>query len=310
MDKKLVNITHSESRLCIARNMKSQVIEFLSRDDNSRSQPGKADAKKTESGEKQQTRVLTDYVGNLYDKFLSENPGTKLSKTTFQRLRPNNILLTSFISRNTCQCVHHQNMALKIQSLRKLGIRIGQNLEHLIARQDELDNILENLPENVNFKTWKKVESEGKMRMKLKRVDLRSSTNTFRRIPFSVSHHFPEDVLASNEHHDFFMDSTFSSSIVFEQCPSHTLGEMTFVTIWPVDESNVLKEGARRVRLVRMALPDTLRCLLVNVSSLMPLIERHNNIANAKEIAREEWLSIIYTVGLEEVTLIGKTTNK
>ncbi|WAR25258.1 hypothetical protein MAR_010962 [Mya arenaria] len=166
MNKNLVNITHSKSRLCIARNLKSQVIEFLSRDDNSRSQPGKADAKKTESGEKQQTRVLTDYVGNLYDKFLSENPGTKLSKTTFQRLRPKNILLTSFISRNTCHCVHHQNMALNIQSLRKLGIKIGQNPEHLIARQDELDNILENLPENVNFKTWKKVESEGKMRMK------------------------------------------------------------------------------------------------------------------------------------------------
>ncbi|WAR07281.1 LOW QUALITY PROTEIN: hypothetical protein MAR_017239 [Mya arenaria] len=173
MDKKLVNITHSESRLCIARNLKSQVIEFLSRDDNSRSQPGKADAKKTESGEKKQTRVLTDYVGNLYDKFLKP-----WNKTTFQRLRPKNILLTSFISRNTCQCVHHQNMALKIQSLRKLDIKIGQNPEHLIARLDELDNILENLPENVNFKTWKKVESEGKMRMKV--IEQNIDCNTFR----------------------------------------------------------------------------------------------------------------------------------
>ena len=69
---------------------------------NSRAQPGKADAKKVETGEKMQTRVLTDYIKNLYDKYMSENPDADISMSTFQRLRPNNILLTSFISRNTC----------------------------------------------------------------------------------------------------------------------------------------------------------------------------------------------------------------
>lgn len=178
-DKDLVNYIPTEKRICKARNMRNRIIEFFMRDDNSRAQPGKADAKKVETGEKMQTRVLTDYIKNLYDKYLSENPDADISLSTFQRLRPKNILLTSFISRNTCQCIHHQNMALKVQALRKSGIKIGQNPESLIPNQHDLDEILKDLPANFEYKIWKKVEVEpGKMRMKV--VDQQTDASTFR----------------------------------------------------------------------------------------------------------------------------------
>ena len=94
---------------------KGTIKIFLERDDNNRCQPGKADAKKNNDGVKEQTRVLTDYLSNLHDKFLSENPGLKLSCATFCRLRPRHILLTTLISRSSCLCTKHQNMALKLR---------------------------------------------------------------------------------------------------------------------------------------------------------------------------------------------------
>lgn len=83
---------------------KETIQIFLERDDNSLCQPGKADAKKNNDGVKVQTRLLTDYLSNLHDKFLSENPGLKLSCATFCRLRPRHILLRSLILRSSCLC--------------------------------------------------------------------------------------------------------------------------------------------------------------------------------------------------------------
>lgn len=48
-----------KSRRRVQERYKKDVASSLERDDNSRAQPGKADAKKIESGEKIQTRVLT-----------------------------------------------------------------------------------------------------------------------------------------------------------------------------------------------------------------------------------------------------------
>jgi hypothetical protein len=67
---------------------KEKVHIFLERDDNSRCQPGKADAKKVDDGVKLQTRVLTDGLSNLHDKFLSENPGLKLLVSFLKSTQP------------------------------------------------------------------------------------------------------------------------------------------------------------------------------------------------------------------------------
>jgi hypothetical protein len=46
---------------------------FLHRDDNSRMQTGMADCTKTSNGDVIHTKVLTDYLFNLFQKFQSEN---------------------------------------------------------------------------------------------------------------------------------------------------------------------------------------------------------------------------------------------
>lgn len=56
----------TKSRRRVQERYKKDVASSLERDDNSRAQPGKADAKKIESGKKIQTRVLTEYLSNLH----------------------------------------------------------------------------------------------------------------------------------------------------------------------------------------------------------------------------------------------------
>jgi hypothetical protein len=156
-----------EKRKSLSKQIEDKVVDFFNREDNSRTQPGKADAKRTERGT-EQTKVLTDYLKNLHDKFSAENHNIQVSLTTFSRLRPKNILLTSFISRNTCQCLHHQNMALKVKAMRKAGVRISENPENLI-HHPELDEICSDaLPDPFTYSVWKKVDiGNGKMKMKV-----------------------------------------------------------------------------------------------------------------------------------------------
>ena len=101
-----------EVRKSLTKDIESEVISFLRREDNCRVQPGKADVKKDTDGTKQQTVVLTDYMKNLHLKFLSENPDLKLSLSSFCSIRPKSVLLACFITRNACLCIRHQNMAL------------------------------------------------------------------------------------------------------------------------------------------------------------------------------------------------------
>ena len=135
-----------------------EVNDFLERDDNSRCNPGKSDVKMSDNTKKQ-TRVLTDYMANLYMKFVAENPTVKLSRATFCRMRPTHILTTNFISRSTCLCTKHQNIALTLKSLRKEGIDVSANPESF-AKEEALDSkdLKNKLPALVKFSQWKKIE--------------------------------------------------------------------------------------------------------------------------------------------------------
>ena len=90
--------------------------DFLERDDNSRCNPGKSDVKMSDNTKKQ-TWVLTNYMANLYMKFVAENPTVKMFRATFCRMRPTHILTTNSISRRTSLCTKHQNMALTLMYL-------------------------------------------------------------------------------------------------------------------------------------------------------------------------------------------------
>ena len=143
---------------------RGKLKDYFERDDNSRAQPGKADVKRLEGGDKVQTRVLTDYLGNLHTKFCSENPEIKISLATFCRARPKHVLQASFISRHSCLCTKHQNMALKIKALRSHGMNVPQNPETFV--KDDCDKQSFNLPDNVVFRLWKRVEIDDKGKKK------------------------------------------------------------------------------------------------------------------------------------------------
>ena len=171
-------ISWKEQRNSVANKMRHKVIEFLSREDNSRTQSGKADSKK-DNGSRKQVKVLTDYMNNLYQKFCEENPSLKISFATFCRLRPKSVSLARFISRNACQCLRHQNMALKIQALRKVGAKLRENPENILDHKDYLEPLFECIADDtVTFKTWKRVEIEEK-RMKLKLVEVKLTKEAF-----------------------------------------------------------------------------------------------------------------------------------
>lgn len=116
--------------------LQKKIIGFLEREDNSRCQPKKKDAKKIDKGEKVQSFVLTDYLSNLYRKFISENPEVKISMASFCRSRPKYILATSFISRFICLCTKHQNVAHNAKSLKKVGIVVDANPEKIVKEQN------------------------------------------------------------------------------------------------------------------------------------------------------------------------------
>ena len=145
---------------------RDRVLDFLMRDDNSRCNPGKQDKLKV-NGETRQTRILTDYLKNLYLKFIGENPHVKLSLASFCRIRPANIRLTRFISRNSCLCTKHQNFALCSQALRKLGLNVPLNSEKFIEDDSNFEKVKAEAPEELTFRQWKRVPVDDKGRKKM-----------------------------------------------------------------------------------------------------------------------------------------------
>ena len=162
-------------RLAI-KNEKSEKIRraerlFLEREDNSRCLPGQSDVV-TEGTSFVAKRVLTDYLSNLHMKFCAENPTMKISLTTFSRNKPKHIQLTKFISRNTCLCTQHTNMAMLLLAMKSAHINVTANPEQA-AREissAQMAVLLNNLDDDddVQFQEWKRVVmTDGKKRTKV-----------------------------------------------------------------------------------------------------------------------------------------------
>ena len=145
-----------------ARKYEEKVLTFLERDDNSRSQPGKADKRKNENGETKQTRVLTDYLENLHMKYLSENPESSVSLATFCRIRPKHLLRCEFITRNSCLCIKHQNMSLTVKLLHNEGICTCTNPESFVKEEFSVASAEEKLKDNISWPQWKRVAIKDK----------------------------------------------------------------------------------------------------------------------------------------------------
>ncbi|XP_052257645.1 uncharacterized protein LOC127862523 [Dreissena polymorpha] len=164
----------------VTRKYEKLIIEFFERDDNSRISPGKADCVNTDGGAKQ-SRVLTDYLQNLHEKFLSKNPECKVSFATFCRIRPRNIKLSAFISRNSCLCTKHQNMSLTAKTLKREGVSVSVNPD--VFAKDEIDRqtVLDSLNEVVTVPQWKRVvvDDRGKQKSVMRITDTKMGKQEF-----------------------------------------------------------------------------------------------------------------------------------
>lgn len=145
-----------KSRLFHMRDERTKrIVKFFERDDVSQINPGKRDSKKI-CKNKVQTRILTDYLKNLWKRYTTET-GERVSLALFCRYRPKHIKLTKLTNRQTCLCRRHQNLALKLQAInnswRSPDFIVGQKTdEEIIAEvQDK---------KNIKFSTWKKDEIE------------------------------------------------------------------------------------------------------------------------------------------------------
>lgn len=116
----------------------------------------------TNGREKIQTKILTDYLENLYQKYRSENPDAELSLATFRRIRPKYTLTTNYLSRNTCLCTRHQNFSFKLKT---------QEFQTFATRKILFGKawiLTEKLPDVVSFSSWKRVTvQDGKKKMKI-----------------------------------------------------------------------------------------------------------------------------------------------
>lgn len=150
-------VTKVKERKRTQTKYKESVIAFFEREDNCRVNPGKKDAIKCDEG-KVETKILTDYLDNLYRKYISENP-----EATFKRIRPKYILTTHFLSRSTCLCTKHQNFSFKLKMLKNAGLSMTCNPEDFVRQNMTVD--CSKLPNQVVFSTWKRVTvKDGKRR--------------------------------------------------------------------------------------------------------------------------------------------------
>ncbi|MES9883292.1 MAG: hypothetical protein ABW185_20700 [Sedimenticola sp.] len=159
--------------------LREKVVTFLERDDNSATLPGKKDAIKV-GKDKHQKRVMNDYMYNVYQKFLSENPEVKMSLSVFNRCRPRYISLVTFSSRRTCLCQRHQNMALKVKAMKSARITTMTNPDSLVKQHTD-DEILTRIQEsdkaNIEYTEWKRVDVEHKGKV-TKRMQIVKSETT------------------------------------------------------------------------------------------------------------------------------------
>ena len=100
-----------------------QVHQFYERDDISRQAPGRKDVitvcQEDGSKAKMQTKHLQYSVKEVHRMFSSDYPDVKIGKSSFAKLRPKHVLLSSKLPHNVCLCKYHENFITAVDDLHK-----------------------------------------------------------------------------------------------------------------------------------------------------------------------------------------------
>ncbi len=93
---------------------------YYFRDDISYQAPGKKDTimiKENDLKKTLQKRYLLYSLRELHQLFIQENPNITISRSSFQDLRPSNVLYKSSTPQNVYVCVYHENISLLLKAL-------------------------------------------------------------------------------------------------------------------------------------------------------------------------------------------------
>ena len=150
-----------------------------------------------------QKRSLNYYLFNLYEKLKAEKPYLKVSFSSFAKMRPANYVLANFVSRRSCLCTKHQNVALKLKMLKTHNKTVPVNPELFIKNfsSDETQKLLDTCKvTSYSYEEWQKVKlsiktrsGEEKVKEKMKVV---SKTKT--KLDFETC--FKKEILTFLEH--------------------------------------------------------------------------------------------------------------
>ncbi|CAG9787961.1 unnamed protein product [Diatraea saccharalis] len=110
--------------------IEDEIIKFYNRDDVSRATAGKKEFK-TQGKIKKQRRYLLDTLKELYKKYRAEGGRAKL--TCFKKYRPYYVIPPKLSDRETCSCVKHENILMKIKKLTSLGMIETTNLNDTLS---------------------------------------------------------------------------------------------------------------------------------------------------------------------------------
>ena len=149
------------------------IHDYLSQDEQSRQNPGRRDCVSV-NGELVQTRVCTDYMGTLYQRFRAEHPLEQVGRTTFFTNRPAHILKSSSLQTFGCLCQTHENAGLMLKALRSVvpsTISVSPDTfcgdypdaESVSTLVEQADTTSE-----ISFSQWQRVKcDDGKQRTKI-----------------------------------------------------------------------------------------------------------------------------------------------
>lgn len=126
-------ILEKRRRNLVKRNqLKKEIFDFFHRDDITSQSPNKNDFVCIYKKEKTLKRFLNDTLSNLYKVFLKDSD-KKISLTTFKKYKPYFVVHLKCNARNTCACIKHLNMQLKMDRLRDLKIIPSNNLTEIMS---------------------------------------------------------------------------------------------------------------------------------------------------------------------------------
>nr|CAH7752860.1 unnamed protein product [Callosobruchus chinensis] len=100
--------------------LQKKVQEFLEDDSNSRQTAGKKEFV-TKKNVRKQRRYMLDTLRKLHQKFMKVT-ALDISYALFCRLRPFWIMQPSLQNRNTCACIVHENIDLKLKALKRAKV--------------------------------------------------------------------------------------------------------------------------------------------------------------------------------------------